>query len=233
VDFLIECGVPYIKVASMDLINVPFLEYIARTGAPIVLATGMGDMDEIRNAVAAIRNAGNEQLCILHCVSIYPAEPSMIRLRNIEGLRAAFPDCAVGFSDHSLGVEMATAAVALGAAMIEKHMTLDHTKIGMDNQMATEPGEMKRLVEQCNRVYQGLGTEARVLADEELAQRERMRRSIVAARDLPAGTTIQEGDLDAKRPGTGIGPDRMSELIGRTVGRDIEKDMMILEADLT
>ncbi|MCM3040919.1 N-acetylneuraminate synthase family protein [Paenibacillus motobuensis] len=233
VDFLIEkCEVPYIKVASMELNNYSFLEYIAQTGVPIVLSTGMGDMEEIRRAVEVIKNAGNEKLCLLHCISIYPAEISTVRLNNILGLREEFPDCPIGFSDHSIGVEIATASVALGAAMIEKHFTLDQNKIGMDNQMATEPEEMARMVQGCHNVFNALGGKERIVSSEELEQRKKMRRSVVAAEDLKAGTKITEADLELKRPGNGCPPEKMNELVGRVLKRDIMSDTMIYESDL-
>ncbi|MEL7567164.1 MAG: N-acetylneuraminate synthase family protein [Dehalobacterium sp.] len=232
VDFLIEkCDVPYIKVGSMDLINYPFLDYIARSGVPIVLATGMGDIEEIRRAVDVIKNAGNKELCLLHCISIYPPEISTIRLKNILGLREEFPDCPIGFSDHSIGIEMATAAVALGAAMIEKHFTLDRQKIGMDNQMATEPEEMTRMIQSCHNVFLALGSQERIVLPEEIEQRKKMRRSIVAAKDLKAGTKITEADLDAKRPGDGYPPEKINELLGKVLKRDVKGDTLINEAD--
>jgi N-acetylneuraminate synthase len=232
VDFLLEkCDVPYIKVASMDLNNYPYLEYIARSGATIVLATGMGDMEEIRRAVGVIKNAGNKELCLLHCISIYPPEISTIRLKNILSLREEFPDCAIGFSDHSRGIEMATAAVALGSAMIEKHFTLDRQKIGMDNQMATEPEEMTKMVQSCHNVFQALGGRERIVLPEEIEQRKKMRRSIVAARNLKAGTKITEADLDVKRPGDGYPPEKINELVGKVLKRDVKGDTMINELD--
>lgn len=228
VDFLLEkCDAAFVKVASMELNNYPFLYYIARTGAPMVLATGMGSMDEVRKAVEIIKNAGNTNLCILHCISIYPPELCTIRLKNILGLRQEFPDCPVGFSDHSIGIEIPVAAVALGAALIEKHFTLDKTKIGMDNQMATEPDEMARLVQSCRNVQMALGGTERIVLEAELAQRQKMRRSIVAARNLKAGTVIREGDLDAKRPGTGLAPEHIKDLNGRTLNMDVEKDTLL------
>lgn len=232
VDFLLEkCDVPYIKVASMDLNNYPTLEYISRSGAPIVLATGMSNMEEIRRAVEVIKNAGNKELCLLHCISIYPPEISTIRLKNILGLREEFSDCAIGFSDHSIGIEMATAAVALGAAMIEKHFTLDRQKIGMDNQMATEPEEMARMIQSCHNVFLALGDQERVVLPEEIQQRKKMRRSIVAAKDLKAGTKITEADLDVKRPGDGYPPEKIYELVGRVLKKDVKGDTMINESD--
>jgi len=233
VDFLLEkCNVPYIKVASMDLNNYPFLDYIARSGAPIVLSTGMGELEEICRAVETIENAGNKNVCLLHCVSIYPPEVSTIRLRNISGLRKEFPDYPIGFSDHSIGTEMASAAVALGACMIEKHFTLDRTKIGMDNQMATEPEEMALLVQNCHNVQLALGDDERVVLPAEMEQRKMIRRSIVATRDLKAGTKLTADDLDVKRPGTGLPPDKIRELVGKALLQDIERDTLITEADI-
>ena len=234
VDFLLEkCNVPYIKVASMDLNNYPFLDYIARTGTPIVLSTGMGELEEIKKAVETIEKIGNKNICILHCISIYPSETSTIRLNNILGLRENFPDYPIGFSDHSLGTEIASAAVALGACMIEKHLTLDRTKIGMDNQMAIEPEEMVLLVRNCHNVQIALGDTRRIVFPAEMEQRKKIRRSIVAVNDLKAGTKLTVEDLDFKRPGTGLPPDKINELVGKILLRDIEGDTLIMEADIS
>ena len=233
VDFLIEkCRVPYIKIASMDINNYPFLDYIAKTNVPIVLATGMAEMDEIYKAVEIIEKAGNKNLCLLHCISIYPPEISTIQLNNIIGLRHSFPGYPIGFSDHSLGIEMDSAAVVLGAALIEKHLTLDRTKIGMDNHMAIHPEEMAQLVRNCHSIHMALGGTEREVTQEETLQRNKMRRSIVAARDLKAGTRLSIDDLNAKRPGTGIPPEKTYELIGKTVKKDIEADTPITIEDI-
>ena len=234
VDFLLEkCKAPYVKVASMDLNNCFFLDYMARSGAPIVLSTGMGELKEIHRAVETIEKAGNKNICLLHCISIYPPETSTIRLRNISGLRKEFPDYPIGFSDHSIGTEMASAAVALGACMIEKHFTLDRTKIGMDNQMASEPKEMALLVQNCHNVQIALGDTRRIVLPAELEQRKKIRRSIIAVKDLKAGTKLTVDDLDIKRPGTGLPPDKITELVGKILLRDIEGDTLITEADIS
>ena len=233
VDFLVDKGgAPFIKVASMDLVNYPFLRYIAKSGVPIVLSTGMGTMEEVRRAVGAIEDVDNPQICILHCIAIYPPEIATIRLNNILGLRAEFPRYPIGFSDHSLGLEMPIASVALGAALIEKHLTLDRKKIGMDNQMATEPEEMKQLVQSCENVHAALGGMERLVLPAELEQLKKMRRSIVATRDLPAGTVLQPGDLGAKRPGTGLPPEQLDTLPGRTLKNAVKADSLILGSDL-
>ena len=212
VDFLVaKQNVPYIKVASMDVNNYDYLRYIAQTDVPIVLSTGMSEMDEIKKAVDTIQKEGNKNLCLLHCISIYPPEIATIRLNNILGLRDEFPDYPIGFSDHSLGIEIPSAAVALGACMIEKHFTLDKTKIGMDNQIALEPDEMTQLVTHCHNVQVALGESERIVLQAEMDQRKQMRRSIVATKDLKAGKKLIKSDLDVKRPGTGIPPNKLND----------------------
>jgi len=233
VDTLVdECNVPYVKIASMDLNNHPFIDYIAQTGVPIVLATGMGNLEEIEAAVHVIEDANNRNLCILHCISIYPPKLETIHLNNILGLREVFPKYPIGFSDHSLGIEMDIASVALGTALIEKHFTLDSTKIGMDNQMALEPPKMSEMIRCCKNVYSALGNFERVVGVDELEQRKKMRRSVVASRDLPVGTMITSADLDVKRPGTGIPPNQLHRLIGTMTTRDIDYDTIINISDV-
>lgn len=234
VDFLLErCRAPFIKIASMDINNPDYLKYIARTGAPIILSTGMAETAEVERAVKTIEDAGNSNIILLHCISIYPAEPSTIHLNNITGLREAFPGCPVGFSDHTLGIETACAATALGAAVIEKHFTLDKTKMGMDNNMATEPDEFARMIQCCHNVHEALGSKERVVSEAEYEQRRKMRRSVIAARDLKAGQTLSAADLDVKRPGTGIPADRLENMIGRTLARDVKADTLLTDADFT
>jgi N-acetylneuraminate synthase len=228
VDWLVdECKAPFIKVASMDLNNYLYLRYIAKKGVPIVLSTGMSEMEEIRKAVQTIEDAGNKQICLLHCISIYPPEFETIHLHNILGLREAFPNYPIGFSDHSHGVEMAVAATALGAALIEKHLTLDRTKIGMDNQMATETEEMKQMVDCCIRTQIAMGNKERVVREAEQVQMKKMRRSVIVTRDIKAGEILQLADLDAKRPGTGIPADKIESLVGKKLLVDKEADTLL------
>ncbi|MGN0904225.1 MAG: N-acetylneuraminate synthase family protein [Alphaproteobacteria bacterium] len=232
VDFLLErCRAPFIKIASMDINNPEYLKYIAGTGAPIILSTGMAETAEVERAVKTLEDAGNPNIILLHCISIYPAAPSTIHLNNIAGLREAFPGCPVGFSDHTLGIETACAATALGAAVIEKHFTLDKTKMGMDNNMATEPDEFARMIQCCRNVHEALGSKERIVSEAEYEQRKKMRRSVIAARDLKAGQTLSPADLDVKRPGTGIPADRLESLVGRTLTRDIKADTLLADTD--
>lgn len=233
VDFLLdECGAPFVKIASMDSNNLVYLRYVARKGAPVVLSTGMSSLEEVKRAVDTLVGAGNQQICLLHCISMYPPEPDTIHLNNIIGLREAFPDLPIGFSDHSRGIEMAVAATALGAALIEKHLTLDSKKIGMDNQMATEPEEMKQLVSCCRNVHIALGNKERVVLEAEQAQMKKMRRSLIVTKDLPAGAVLSLQDLDAKRPGTGIPADMLEDMIGRTLKRSVEADTVLTMDDI-
>ncbi len=233
VDFLVEeCNVPFIKIASMELNNLTFLKYIGEKHIPLVLSTGMGEMEEIEKAIEEIERTGNRDIVILHCVSIYPAAPGIVNLNNILGLRERFPDYPIGFSDHTLGDGAAVAAIALGAAVIEKHMTLDAKKIGMDNQMAMESNDLSILVSKCKEINRALGSKERRMSAEEYEQRKNMRRSVVAVRDLEKGTVLQRKDLYAKRPGTGIPPDKADMLVGHKINKDIEADTLILEEDI-
>ena len=224
-EFLVtDCDVPFVKIASMELNNLPYLSKLGALGVPLVLSTGMGTLEEIIAAVRVIEEAGNRQIVILHCTSVYPAEPRAMRLQNIAGLRTEFPTYPIGYSDHSIGMEIPVASVALGACLIEKHFTLDRSRIGMDNQMATEPEEMEAMIASCHRVHAALGGTGRILDASERSQAPKMRRSVVTTRQLKAGHVLTEGDLDAKRPGTGIAPGEMHRLIGRVLHEDIDAD---------
>ncbi|MCD8016100.1 MAG: N-acetylneuraminate synthase family protein [Lachnospiraceae bacterium] len=233
VDFLVdECKVPFIKIASMELNNYPFLNYIASKHIPIVLATGMGNWDEIQRAVEVVQKTGNPDLCILHCVSVYPADYSQMNLLNIKALMEKYPEYVIGLSDHSAGTECGVAAVAMGAGLIEKHFTLDNSRIGMDNQMAAEPHVFKELVDQCCHVFQALGSEEREVTNEEMDMRNKMRRSVVTTRKISAGEILKAEDLTAKRPGNGLPPEMAEKLIGKTVLRDLDSEAMVSLEDI-
>lgn len=231
--FLVErCNVPFVKIASMELNNLPYLTFLGHLGVPLILSTGMGTMEEIVTAVRTIEATGNRDLVILHCTSVYPAPPETIRLQNIVGLRAEFPLYPIGYSDHSIGIEIPAASIALGACAVEKHFTLDSSRIGMDNQMATEPEEMARMIAACHSVQKALGGTARLLDQAESDQIVKMRRSLIAARPLVAGHILGPNDLDAKRPGTGIPPSDLHLVVGQRLTRDIAPDETILPADI-
>ncbi|RAX51901.1 N-acylneuraminate-9-phosphate synthase [Helicobacter sp. 16-1353] len=233
VDFLVdECKVPYIKVASQDINTLPFLEYIATKNKPIVLSTGMSSIEEIKQAVNLIESTRNYKIIILHCVSIYPTKIENVNLNNIVGLRELFPKYPIGFSDHTIGVDIAIASVALGCGLIEKHFTLDNKKMGMDNNMATEPKDFLRLINGCNEVYQAMGDKHRIITKEEYASRLKMRRSIVAKRDLKRGEILSLCDLDFKRPAEGISPDKIDEIVGFRIKSNIKAGYLINKKDI-
>lgn len=222
-----ECGAPFIKIASMELDNLPYLREVASLGVPLVLSTGMGTLEEIRIAVATLLESGAASVALLHCTSIYPAEPRDIRLNNILGLRTEFPEIPIGYSDHTVGPEVACASVALGACLVEKHFTLDSSKIGMDNQMATEPEEMGHLISSCNNVYQSLGGAGRILSTAEYEQRSKMRRSMVAAKDLNAGDALTADLVEFARPGDGISPASAPSFFGKRLRSNISTGSLI------
>ena len=233
VDFLTDrCHVPFLKVASMDLVNWDLLSHMARKKTPIVLSTGMSSIDEIEKAVKVIVENGNKNICILHCVSLYPTKTEEMNLQNILGLREKFDGFPIGFSDHSEGSALAIAAITLGAALIEKHFTLDKSKIGMDNQMAMESDELEQLVQGCLDVHAALGSKERVVSESELLQRKIMRRSVVAARDISIGETIGRSDIVFKRPGNGIQISDLDLVLGKKVIQNISRDFIINAFDL-
>lgn len=232
VDFLVEeLGVDFIKVASMDLNNYPFLEYIAGKGKPIVLSTGMASFPEIIEAVEAIANAGNKELILLHCVSTYPPKDGNINLNNLDFFRKNF-DYPIGWSDHTIGITIPLASVAKGACLIEKHFTFDKNLPGWDHKVSATPEELKLMVEESKKIWKSLGSYHRVLPQDELDKRHLFRRSIVLIKDLPAGHVLANEDIDYRRPGIGIEPKYAKFVVGRTLKRDLKADDLIRFGDL-
>lgn len=229
--FLVEeCRAPFIKIASMELNNLPYLKELTSLNSALILSTGMGDADEIVTAVNLIKTTGTP-LAVLHCTSIYPATADLLHLQNIVGLRQSLPGIPIGFSDHSVGIEAPIAGAALGMCILERHLTLDKSQIGMDNQMASEPGQMASIVESCNFVNQANGLQERVVTDLELEQRQNMRRSMVAKVDILSGDMLTDQNTEFKRPGTGIPPVSATEYFGKTVTRSIDAGSLISESD--
>ena len=193
----------------------------------------MANLKEIKDAIDILRTEGTQKdnITVLHANTMYPTPMRDVNLKAMLTIGETF-DISYGYSDHTLGIEVDIAAVAMGAKCIEKHFTLDKTKIGMDNQMATEPNQMKQLVENCDEVQKALGDTKRVVLSAELDQRKQMRRSIVVTKDLQAGSKLTYDDLDVKRPGTGFPPEHIDNLIGKNLCRDIVKDTMITKEDI-
>ena len=220
VDVLVELGVPAIKIASPDLVNLPLVAYAAATGLPLILSTGMADLEETRGAVGAARAAGAEELVVLHCVSAYPARPEDANLAAMATLADAL-DVPIGFSDHTLGTAVAVAAAALGACLVEKHLTLDRTAPGPDHAASIEPREFADLVAACRAAAAAIGDGVKRPVAAELENIAFTRRSVAAAHDLPAGSVITRSSLVALRPGTGIPAASLESLVGRTLAREV------------
>lgn len=226
VDLLDELGVPAFKIGSGEVTNWPFLEYVARKGKPIILSTGMSYLSEVDEAVRVIRGAGCNQLTLLHCISNYPAAPADANLRAMQTMAAAF-DVSVGYSDHTPGVEIALAAVALGACVIEKHLTLDRNLPGPDHRASLEPRELRALVAGVRAVEQALGSGVKRPVPAEMGNREVGRRSLVATQAIAAGTVITREMLIAKRPATGVQPIHIDLVVGRTAMASIPAGQVI------
>ena len=230
-DMLERLDLPFHKTASMDIVNLKLLAYVARKQRPMIISTGMATLGEIERAVETVRNEGNDRIILLHCVSIYPPEYDTIRLRNLAMLRTAF-GAPVGFSDHTLGTSIPLAAVALGACLIEKHFTLDKAMAGWDHAISADPPELKTIVEGGRNIFAALGGYNRIVSEAEMEKRVKFRRSLVARRALKQGHVISEEDLDAKRPGDGISLDEIRYLVGRKLAEDIQEDQVIHWRDL-
>lgn len=225
-DFLETLGVPAFKIPSGEITNLPFLEHAARKGRPIILSTGMSTLDEVGTAVDTIYRTGNRDLVLLHCVSAYPADPHDVNLRAMATMEAAF-GIPVGYSDHTLGIEVALAAVALGAPVIEKHFTLDRHLPGPDHCASLEPDELRRLVEGVRTVEAALGHGRKEPVSCEAATALVSRKSLVAARPIRAGTMITRELIVMKCPGSGLPPAMLGRIVGRAATQDIPADALL------
>lgn len=213
-DLLDELGVPAFKISSGEITNLPLIAHIARKGKPIILSTGMASLGEVETAVAALRAEGHLQLALLQCVSNYPADPADSNLRVMALLERAF-GVPVGYSDHTLGIEVSLAAVALGACIIEKHFTLDRAMSGPDHQASAEPAELAALVRGIRIVEAALGDGQKVAAASESSTAAVARKSLVALRDIAPGTILTLDSVGLRRPGTGLPPALRSFVVGR------------------
>ena len=230
-DHLEELEVPFYKIASMDVNNPRMLKHVAGKRKPIVLSTGMATLAEIENAVKAIESEGNHQIILLHCIAIYPPAYEDINLNNIPMLRQTF-GYLVGFSDHSIGVSIPLASVALGSCIIEKHFTIDKDMPGWDHAVSANPEEMKIIVEESRNIVKAMGSFRRVVNQAEKEKKLKFRRSIVVKKDLKQGHILTIDDLDFKRPATGIHPDEVRYVIGRTLKRNIACDELLHWEDM-
>lgn len=230
-DLLNDIGVPYHKVASMDVNNLDLLRHIARAQKPVLLSTGMATLAEIEQAVRTIEKEGNMQIVLLHCVSIYPPAYEDIHMRNILMLQQTF-GYPVGFSDHTMGVSIPLATVALGCCLIEKHFTLDKNLPGWDHEISADPNELAIIVQESHNIAKAMGNSRRQVSSVEQEKKIKFRRSLVTNKRLEKGHVITAGDLTSKRPGTGVAPDEKPYILGRTLARDLEADELVLWKDL-
>lgn len=229
-DFLASVGISRIKIPSGELTNLPFIKHLVQFDLPIILSTGMGNMDEIKQAYDLIRetrqemgfgDTPKEKLSILHCTSAYPTPNDQLNLRAITTIANAF-ECAAGYSDHSGGLEAGYLAVALGATVYEKHFTVDRNLPGPDHKASLEPEELKTMIDAIRRAEKMLGTGIKEPQPCELQARDLVRRSVFAAKDLAKGQIISASDLIMLRPASGIEPKYAFDLIGKAAKRDIK-----------
>ena len=225
-DFLEDLGIAAFKIPSGEITNLPFLEHVARKRKPMIVSTGMASLDEVRSAVETIRKSRNEDVILLHCVSAYPASAADANLRAMKTIATAF-DVSVGYSDHTLGIEVALAAVALDAHVIEKHFTLNRNLPGPDHRASLEPDELRNLVSGIRTVEAALGHGRKEPAPCEADIAAVSRKSIVTACDIPAGTTVTRDLVVMKSPGTGLPPSMLGQILGRVAARDIPEDTVI------
>lgn len=223
VDLLHELRVPVFKVASCDLNNLPLIKYIAKKHKPMIVSTGMGSMGEIEEAVAMARAQGNNDIILLHCVSVYPPKPEEVNLKAIDTIYKAFR-VPTGYSDHVSGIHVSLAAVARGAKVIEKHFTLDKKMEGPDQALSTDAEEFVRFVLEIREIERSIGTGIKTPSEDEISMKPAFRRSIVASSDIPAGTIVQESMIAFKRPGTGLEPKYADFITGKKAVRDIRAD---------
>jgi N,N'-diacetyllegionaminate synthase len=226
VDVLDALGVALFKVPSGEITNLPLLRHVAAKGRPMIVSTGMSSLEEVEEAVAVIRAAGDPPLALLHCLSAYPAPASEINLRAMDAL-AARSGGLVGFSDHTFGIEIAVAAVARGAVIIEKHLTLDKTLAGPDHRASLDPPEFAAMVRAIRAVEAALGDGVKRPMPSEADTRRVARKSLVAARPLRAGERLAAEDVLIKRPGTGISPADLDKAVGRRLVHDVAVDEVI------
>jgi N,N'-diacetyllegionaminate synthase len=227
-DMLVEMGLDRVKIPSGELTNLPLLRYMTRLGLPVMLSTGMATLGEIEAALAVIEQAGTPRhlITVLHCTTEYPAPIAEVNLRAMLSIKAAL-GVEVGYSDHTQGIEIPVAAVALGARVIEKHFTLDRTMEGPDHQASLEPHELKGMVDAIRNVEKALGDGVKRPSASEIKNKHIARRSLVAIRDIRVGETFNAENVGAKRPGTGISPMRWDEVMGRKANRNFSADELI------
>lgn len=226
IEFLNSIDMPFWKIPSGEVTNLPYLVALAKTGRSVVMSTGMCSMDEIEAAVNALKANGTHEIKLLHCNTEYPTPFEDVNLRAMQTIRDAF-GFEVGYSDHTKGIEVPIAAVALGATVIEKHFTLDRSMEGPDHKASLEPDELAEMVRCIKNIEKSLGTGDKEPSPSEKKNITVARKSIVAKKRINAGDILTEDNITVKRPGSGINPMRWNEILGTKAVRDFEEDELI------
>jgi N,N'-diacetyllegionaminate synthase len=231
-EFLATLDVPVMKVGSGEVDNTPFIRQLAGAGRPLIVSTGLHDERAIETVLKAAESAGCNDVALLHCVTAYPTPPAQSNLRSIPWMARRF-GVPVGYSDHTIGYEIPLAAVALGATIIEKHISLDkHIATSQDAKVSCDRSDLAAMVQAIRNVESALGTEGKTVAAAAKNSEHWARKSVVAARDLPAGALLTKSDVILKRPGTGIPPDQYERVLGRKLVRAVKLDEVLQWGDV-
>lgn len=226
IEFLDSLGMRTWKIPSGDITNLPYLMKIAKLNKPMILSTGMSTIEDISNAINTLRNNGAGELTVLHCTTEYPTPFTDVNLRAMLTIKDEF-DVKVGYSDHTKGIEVPIAAIALGATVIEKHFTLDRNMEGPDHKASIEPDKLKQMVDSIRHIESALGNGIKEPAKSEIKNMVIARKSIIAQKSIKAGEVFTDGNLTVKRPGNGISPMKWFEVMGKVAIRDFEEDELI------
>jgi len=229
IDLLDELGLKIFKIPSGEITNLPYLRHIGKLNKEIIMSTGMADIGEIEDALDILVNAGTDKnnITVLHCNTEYPTPMTDVNLRAMQTIANTFKISRTGYSDHTLGIEVPVAAVALGAKVIEKHFTLDKTLPGPDHQASLEPQELKLMIESIRNIEKALGDGIKKPSKSETPNKTIVRKSIVAKKAIKKGEILSEDNLSIKRPGNGISPMRWDEIIGTIAQKDYEEDELL------
>ncbi|MCK5509836.1 MAG: N-acetylneuraminate synthase [Desulfobacterales bacterium] len=229
IDLLVEMGLKKWKIPSGEITNLPYLRKIASLGQEIILSTGMADLGEIEDALDVLTGAGTKlkDITVLHCSTEYPTPMQDVNLKAMQTIKSAFPGIHVGYSDHTKGIEVPIAAVAMGATIIEKHFTLDKNLPGPDHKASLEPDELTAMVRAIKNIETALGNGIKKPSSSELKNMAIARKSIVAAQAIAAGEKFANDNLTVKRPGTGLSPMKWDEVVGKTATKNYSKDELI------
>ena len=231
IDFLLELDVPFFKMASADLSNFPLLEHTAKTGKPMIISTGMADMNLVKNAVELISKY-NKNIAIMQCTSTYPAHFNEINLNIIKTYLNEFPEFIIGYSGHELGIAIPGVAVALGARIVERHFTLDRTMKGGDHAASLEPHGFSKMVRDIRHIENAMGGFEKNLQESEKPIFKKLAKSIVSSVDIKRGQIISLDMLTTKGPGSGVSPTRFHEIIGKKLNKNIIADVVIKNEDV-